>query len=319
MFEDLHQQLKPTSTMRVYDAVSEAGIDVNDWHNVSSSRTPAQNPKYCYRWAFEGNDRVLLCLWHSDLSFLEDGVEYHGNARDEQRVNEERSNDQRDPSLKQRFKKWATSAYQMDEIIKIAHRESRLVRVALVASRNLALQDDERATAGFRLLDSQPWQLMRYDMQTGAFLLRRGLGSLDVNDRSGVGTGLGDSGILAQPLPAITAESYGVGVADQFVGSEQPERYAISTFAWQRSAQVRQVVLARSKGVCEFCGHRGFLKGNGDIYLETHHIVSLSEDGGDAPDNVIALCPEHHREAHYGANSNVLREFFQKKLRQSHY
>jgi hypothetical protein len=100
--------------MRVYDAVSQAGIDVEVWHNISSNRTPAQNPKYCYRWAFEGARRVLLCLWHSDLSFTESSVEYHGNARGEQRVNGERSNEQRDPSLKQRFKKWASSAYQMD-------------------------------------------------------------------------------------------------------------------------------------------------------------------------------------------------------------
>ena len=37
------------------------------------------------------------------------------------------------------------------------------------------------------------------------------------------------------------------------------------------------------------------------IYLETHHIVPLSEDGSDIVQNVAALCANHHREAHHGA------------------
>nr|BFE98211.1 hypothetical protein GCM10020185_87470 [Pseudomonas brassicacearum subsp. brassicacearum] len=275
---------------------------------------PPKNPKYCYRWAFEGAGRVLLCLWHSDLSFTESSVEYYGNARNEQRVNEERSNDQRDPSLKQRFKKWASSAYQMDEVVKIADREGRLIRVALVASKNLALQEDERAAADFRLLDPQPWNLVRYDMQTGSFLLRRGL---EPTQSSGSEIEIRLQEPKLPIMSQVTADSYGVGVADQFVGNEEPERIAISSFAWVRSPQVRQVVLARSKGFCELCGRRGFLKGNGDLYLETHHVVSLSEEGGDAPGNVIALCPEHHREAHYGANRQVLRSLFQELLRPS--
>lgn len=60
MSSDLREKLKPTTKMRVYDSVAMAGIDVSDWHNISSKRTPAQNPKYCYCWAFEGNGRVLL-------------------------------------------------------------------------------------------------------------------------------------------------------------------------------------------------------------------------------------------------------------------
>jgi hypothetical protein len=49
MLNDLREQLTPTSTMCGYDAVSEAGIDVSDCHNISSNGSPAQNPNYCYR------------------------------------------------------------------------------------------------------------------------------------------------------------------------------------------------------------------------------------------------------------------------------
>lgn len=44
MLNALREQLMPRSTMCVYDAVSDARIDVSDWHNVSSNIKPAQNP-----------------------------------------------------------------------------------------------------------------------------------------------------------------------------------------------------------------------------------------------------------------------------------
>lgn len=44
MLNVLRERLRPTSTMRVYDAVSDSGIDVSDWHNISSSRSPALPP-----------------------------------------------------------------------------------------------------------------------------------------------------------------------------------------------------------------------------------------------------------------------------------
>lgn len=318
MLNDLRDDLKPTSTMRVYDAVSEAGIDVSDWDNPASSRSPAQNPKYCYRWAFEGGSQVLLCLWYKDLEFSSDEIEYQGNARDEQRVNEERANDQRDSSLKLRYRKWASSAYEIDEIVKLAYREKRVVRVAIVDTKKTDLKDHERASADYRLLDREPWCLMHYDMQTGAFLLRRGAEPLPVSHeelefaQSHESKEEGD--ITPQSPSIITADSYGIGVADQFVGNETPGRSAISGFVWERSALVRQAVLARSQGRCEYCGRPGFLKENGETYIETHHIVPLSEDGPDVPNNVIALCPEHHRQAHFGASRDVLKGFFLKAL-----
>lgn len=316
MSSDLREKLKPTTKMRVYDSVAMAGIDVSDWHNISSKRTPAQNPKYCYCWAFEGNGRVLLCLWYDELIFSQNTIEYQGNVRFEYGVHDARANDQRNPTLKQRFKTWATRALQMDEVLKIAYRQDRLIRIALVQSKKTNRQDDERATADFRLLDPEPWQLISYEMLTGAFHLRRGVECQEVTDRVEAlsDEAQANSEVLVPTLPVITTDSYGVGVADQFLECQIPERNVVSAFAWERNAKVRQAVLARSQGRCEFCGHRGFTKANGDIYLETHHVVPLSEHGPDDPGNVIALCPEHHREAHYGAKRELLRASFLQML-----
>jgi predicted HNH restriction endonuclease len=45
---------------------------------------------------------------------------------------------------------------------------------------------------------------------------------------------------------------------------------------------------------------------NGERYLECHHIIALAKDGADRLTNVIALCPNDHREAHFGKRRKKL-------------
>ncbi len=46
---------------------------------------------------------------------------------------------------------------------------------------------------------------------------------------------------------------------------------------------------------------------DGSIFLETHHVVPLSERGSDTLLNVVALCANHHREAHLGSSRVSIR------------
>lgn len=48
------------------------------------------------------------------------------------------------------------------------------------------------------------------------------------------------------------------------------------------------------------CQHPAFETKAGEAFLEVHHINFLFEGGDDDPDNTAALCPAHHREAHFG-------------------
>jgi hypothetical protein len=56
--------------------------------------------------------------------------------------------------------------------------------------------------------------------------------------------------------------------------------------------------------ICEALGLNpfGFLKKNGEPYIEAHHVmpVSQKEIGSLAASNVITLCANHHRQMHYG-------------------
>ena len=99
-------------------------------------------------------------------------------------------------------------------------------------------------------------------------------------------------------------------------GVETPERQPSVGTGFRRDPMVRAYVLKRAKGRCEYCGEAGFLMANGQPYLEAHHILSLSANGPDKVSNVIALCPRHHREAHFGAEGEALNAKMQQIVQQ---
>lgn len=85
-----------------------------------------------------------------------------------------------------------------------------------------------------------------------------------------------------------------------------------------RDYNVRSRVLKRAKGLCEYGSIQldeakcnTFIKRDGNSYLEAHHILKLSDAGKDEDSNVIAICANHHREAHSGKNWEALNEKFQ--------
>ncbi|MCX8085694.1 MAG: HNH endonuclease [Rhodocyclaceae bacterium] len=72
--------------------------------------------------------------------------------------------------------------------------------------------------------------------------------------------------------------------------------------AYRRDPKVRAQVLQIAGGRCECCGELGFLTETGERYLETHHVVGVSERGPDSSGNIVAVCPLCHRKAHYAAD-----------------
>jgi 5-methylcytosine-specific restriction protein A len=84
---------------------------------------------------------------------------------------------------------------------------------------------------------------------------------------------------------------------------------------YRRDQAVRDFVIKRSRGHCEYCGALGFKMTDGSHYVEAHHVIALSVAGPDTVENVIALCPSHHREAHYGEQAESLEHAFLEKLK----
>jgi hypothetical protein len=98
------------------------------------------------------------------------------------------------------------------------------------------------------------------------------------------------------------------------IGEDSPGRFLSGGWTYSRDPKVREAVLRRADGRCEFCGELGFLKLDGHRYLESHHVIALANDGEDRLTNVIALCPNDHREAHFGARRDEIETHMIRKL-----
>lgn len=89
------------------------------------------------------------------------------------------------------------------------------------------------------------------------------------------------------------------------VGSPSRTKREISVVG--RNPEVQRWILQCAEGRCELCGKRApFKKPNGSPFLEIHHIHRLADGGADVPGNAVALCPNCHREAHYGTRADEI-------------
>lgn len=96
-----------------------------------------------------------------------------------------------------------------------------------------------------------------------------------------------------------------------------PEKKEIITTAYKRSARIKKLVLARAHKRCELCNKASpFIDMKGSPYFEMHHLIPLSEGGLDTVDNVVCLCPNCHRELHFGKKSKRYRKMLIVKLRE---
>lgn len=277
------QAIKPVKFQRVIDLVSETGVDVADWANYRKGPNPERastNPKYCYEWAFfERNKVAVFCLWHRNLKEKNGTIVCEGNMREfaHKMTDEGRHN------ISQR-------AFRFNSELQKAVSFGLPVRVIVVDKDTsekwyLNAEKAEETRSMKRLLDPEPWSVTHYDLLTGDYIITR-------------------NGKVQRFI-------------DQFDIPEtegKPEKRQSSGEAYVRDPEVRRKVLERAEGKCEYCGQLGFVMPDDRIYLESHHIIPLHEDGDDLPSNIAALCPNHHREAHFGKNKNEIRELLLSKL-----
>ena len=95
---------------------------------------------------------------------------------------------------------------------------------------------------------------------------------------------------------------------------ETKDRKEKQRIAYQRADAIKKYVLARANGICEGCEEPAPFRTSKGPYLECHHLHRLTDGGPDHPANVIALCPNCHREVHYGTQRLDLNSSFIKKI-----
>lgn len=89
-------------------------------------------------------------------------------------------------------------------------------------------------------------------------------------------------------------------------GNIQPQSTQHTTTIYSRDPKVKAWVLKRANGICELCKQPApFTCADGLPYLEVHHIRPLAEGGLDTPFNTVAICPNCHRELHFGSQRKI--------------
>lgn len=125
-------------------------------------------------------------------------------------------------------------------------------------------------------------------------------------------------------LPSKSQEQYDTELIEAVIDSESlsdaalkkrlsaapriPTRVQVLSIGFQRNSDVIVAVLRRAKGTCERCGKNApFLRRRDNSpYLEVHHLVQLCDGGEDTTENAAALCPNCHRDLHYGVVSGSM-------------
>lgn len=272
----LPPELKPATKSRVMDLVQRAGIDVSDWPNYENGASnPGANPKYCYEWALKEPGKVVVCNLWSS------GMkEVAGRIEQHLVLSDTATHKEIDPTRRARRKRMAA-------LLAEAAAEALPVRVIVLDGKSRSASADGKTHVRYRALDPASWSVVKAEPSSGKFVLSRGEAPqkfVDQFDLPRPHTGPGTTSTAT-----VTVRS--------------------------RSREVRMFTLQRAKGKCEYCGAMGFSFADGRVYLETHHIVPLANGGPDIPDNVAALCANHHREAHHGRNARTIKLRLQETLR----
>lgn len=183
----------------------------------------------------------------------------------------------------------AKRARNFDFLLQRAYRKSEPVRVIILEGKLRPDSDWGTSKVRYRALDSEFWYVHSYSDSDGSCRLVRKIppdGMLTENDTP-----------PSQPV-----------FVDQFSLLDRPGKHESDGFVFDRSPQVRRAVLQRAAGVCECCAAPGFKMDNRDVFLETHHVIPLSQNGPDEEWNVVAICPNDHRRAHFTENRMALRD-----------
>lgn len=252
----------------VMNLVRSAGIDVSDWKNFKKGENP-QRASRNPKYCYE---------W----AFIEKNKVavlnlWKASGVDKQTINyKEEANRLRLLGTKSI---WVKRAKWVDDVIRQAVEQRLPLRVIMCEGTPRGLEK-EASQVSKRTLDTSPWSIEYYNPSTGECSLRRGISPTALADQ-------------------FSIPNYETSVVD---------RKPISGEAYDRDSEVCKSARERAQGKCEFCSEIGFIRPDGKIFLEVHHIVPLSEGGNDISENVAALCPNHHREAHLGRRANDIKK-----------
>lgn len=121
----------------------------------------------------------------------------------------------------------------------------------------------------------------------------------EIDSETGESTSLLETGINALDVLRTLNSRYS--------GVQPAERAKKIQNHLDRGSAVTRALKSLLGAKCQICGWKGFKKKNEEDFIEAHHIVQLSEriEGSLCTENIVLLCPNCHREIHYGKDFSV--------------
>ncbi|MHB8560035.1 MAG: HNH endonuclease [Thermoplasmataceae archaeon] len=90
------------------------------------------------------------------------------------------------------------------------------------------------------------------------------------------------------------------------VQPNSPEFVTINGIKYKRdNVTIGKLKIVRGNR-CQICGE-AILKKDGSLYVEGAHITAKRDKGPETPDNILILCPNHHKEFDYGKRERLER------------
>ncbi|HHY0457501.1 TPA: HNH endonuclease [Vibrio parahaemolyticus] len=115
--------------------------------------------------------------------------------------------------------------------------------------------------------------------------------------------------ILDTDIETLMVVASSLDVTNKVVlGVKEPKKKDVIVPKYERDAAVIAEVLKYAHNRCELCGTKPFLTCSERHYLEVHHVRRLADGGSDTVTNTVALCPNCHKEIHFGINAPKLIE-----------
>jgi len=114
-----------------------------------------------------------------------------------------------------------------------------------------------------------------------------------------------DSSLLESETDALTILKQ---LNTRYADTSPKERSRLAQKFLDRGSAVTNALKSLLGAKCQICGWSGFLKKNGkECFIEAHHLVQVAEkeEGSLCTDNIILVCPNCHREIHYGKKFSV--------------
>jgi 5-methylcytosine-specific restriction endonuclease McrA len=151
--------------------------------------------------------------------------------------------------------------------------------------------------AEVRKSESPPWQQSVRLISDSAFSTIMQTGSVPH-----------EVGVISQTIESGTGELQVLRELNEKYSLLEPEtRNRRIAMHLDRGVSVTKSLKKLLGSECQICRWGGFLQSDGSNYIEAHHLVQISAGHAASlcTENVILVCPNCHRELHYGKNVEV--------------